>query len=520
MTVRAAAPVVLPESLLTRFRAVAYERLSRLDAAWAGLTAGRAPPGAEHEIFRDIHTLKGDARVLGFPEVALLSQRLEDVLSAARERRFRVHEDVDVVVTMAIQFIGLLLRKRAGTAKAAIDLDGFIAQVEQVTAEWLRPTSATPQSGLASGSHARIEAPARMTQYLRHRLAGVATVVFLEHLRARERSRERLREAWDALVGEIAQFEACRLGPLLLQHAATAEQLACELGKSVDVQTSGGDVCVGAEVLDALNVAVLHAVRNAVDHGIEPLDERQRLGKGPRGTIRLTVAQEASDTVEIVVADDGRGVDFDRVRRRAVERGLLSESTAGCAGERELLELLFEPAFSTRETVSEVSGRGVGLDAVRAAMGRVGGAVRVATVSGAGTSLVIRAPQPRSRIPVQAFRAPRSQLPFAVDESWSWEIARERPAGTIDLAGLLELSYGSEDSTGGGAHALVLRRGREGIAMAVAGAPERTVASRMCPTSPDEACEIVGLENGQGILLRPDVLIATAARRSASGERR
>ena len=151
------------------------------------------------------------------------------------------------------------------------------------------------------------------------------------------RSRERLRGAWDALVQEIAHLEACPLAPLLRQHEATAEQLARELGKTVEVHTSGADLRVGAEVLEALNVAVLHALRNAVDHGIESPDERQRAGKDRTGRIRVTATQEV-DSVQVVVADDGRGVSFDRVRRRAVERGMLTPRAASRASEAELLE--------------------------------------------------------------------------------------------------------------------------------------------------------------------------------------
>ena len=512
-------PIALPQALLARFRAVAYERLSRVDAAWSGLTRGQAAPGAEDELFRDIHTLKGDARVVGFTEVAFLSQRLEELLTSARERQFRVHEDVDVVVTMAIQFIGLLLRKRAGTAKAAIDLEGFLAQVDQVKAEWLRPSSAMPEHFDTSGHAMRIEAPVQIPPEARHRLAAVATLVFVEHLRSGGRSRERLRGAWNALVQEIAQLEACPLAPLLRQHAATAEQLARELGKTVEVNISAADLRVGAEVLEALNVAVLHALRNAVDHGIESPDERQRAGKDRTGRIRVTATQEV-DSVQVVVADDGRGVSFDRVRRRAVERGMLTPRAASRASEAELLELLFEPAFTTCETVSEVSGRGVGLDAVRAGIGSVRGNVKLTTTAGGGTLLTIRAVQPRARIHVHVFRAPGSNVPLAVDESWTWSIAHDPPGSVLDPLALLELATGAAQPGAKGVQALVLRRGKAERMLAVAGAPESAEAVRICPTSPDSAFEIVDREPGELVLLRPEFLVAQPAIRAAAGDRR
>ncbi len=147
---------VVPENLLARFQALSFERLERIDSGWTALTQGTAPPTLERDVFRDVHTLKGDARVIGFREVALLSQRLEDLLVAAKARRFRVHDDVDIVVTMAIQFIGMLLRKRGDAPRMGIDLDGFVRQIDDVLTEWLRRASEAPKEGEVSGPHLHV----------------------------------------------------------------------------------------------------------------------------------------------------------------------------------------------------------------------------------------------------------------------------------------------------------------------------------------------------------------------------
>ena len=170
--------------------------------------------------------------------------------------------------------------------------------------------------------------------------------------------------------------------------------------------------------------------------------------------------------------------------------------------------------------MSEVSGRGVGLDAVRAGIGSVRGSVKLTTTPGAGTLLTIRAVQPRARIHVHVFRAPGSNVPLAVDESWSWSIAHDPPGAVLDPLALLELATGSADPGAHGVQALVLRRGNAERMLAVACAPESAEAVRICPTSPDSAFEIIDREPGELVLLRPEFLIAQPAIRAAAGDRR
>jgi two-component system chemotaxis sensor kinase CheA len=339
-------PLALPEPLIARFRAVAFERLERIDATWTALTHGSASPKSDDEMFRELHTLKGDARVVGFSDVAVLSQKLEDLLNEARRRRYRVSDDVDVVVTMAIQFIGMILRKKAGVTRG-IDLEGFLAQIEVVLAESLRrPSASVPPLSLAP--HLRVEASPRPPVASRGRLSAVATAVYLEYLRAGGHSRRRLREAWASLVREIDDLDACPVAPVLASHVAAAKALAAKLGKSVDVVIESGDLSVYSDALDVLNTGVLHAVRNAVDHGIDSPAERERAGKPPVGTVHVLV-RCFGDLIEAEVTDDGAGVDFDSVKLKAAKLGL----PAGA----ELEELLFEPGFSTRDQVTETSGR-------------------------------------------------------------------------------------------------------------------------------------------------------------------
>lgn len=167
--------------------------------------------------------------------------------------------------------------------------------------------------------------------------------------------------------------------------------LARSLGKEVRFAIAGQETPVDRDVLDRLEAPLTHLIRNALDHGLEPPDERERLGKTRHGVLDLA-ARHVAGVLSIVVADDGRGVDLDHVRRRILAQGLASEGMAATMSASELLEFLFLPGFSTRDRVTELSGRGVGLDVVRNMLHEVGGTIHMDTESGHGTRFELRLP--------------------------------------------------------------------------------------------------------------------------------
>ena len=171
----------------------------------------------------------------------------------------------------------------------------------------------------------------------------------------------------------------------------TANDLARSLGKRVRVELVGEEVEVDRAILDHLDEPLLHLVRNAVDHGIETPEERKRAGKDPVGTIRLSATQ-SSGRLYVQVEEDGRGIDLEKVRQRAVERGLVAEMVAEDLPAERICELIFEPGISTRDEVTEVSGRGVGMDAVKRGVESLGGSVTLANRPGAGTLAEIELP--------------------------------------------------------------------------------------------------------------------------------
>jgi two-component system chemotaxis sensor kinase CheA len=188
------------------------------------------------------------------------------------------------------------------------------------------------------------------------------------------------------------------------------------LGRRVRLQVEGQDTELDKSLLEAIKDPLTHAVRNSLDHGIEPPDVRQAAGKNPEGTLKLRAAQEGSHVI-IEVSDDGAGIAVDKVRQKAIERGLITPDRAAHLAERELLQLIFLPGFSTAAAVTNVSGRGVGMDVVRTNVERIGGKVEIDSRAGKGTTLRLRIPLTLAIIPAlivrslnQSFALPQGAL--------------------------------------------------------------------------------------------------------------
>jgi chemotaxis protein histidine kinase CheA len=199
----------------------------------------------------------------------------------------------------------------------------------------------------------------------------------------------------------------------VLERAARAARIAARVaGKEIEFEVAGGDVRVDRALAEQIGEPLLHLLRNAVDHGIETAKERRAAGKPPGGRVRLEVAAEGS-RVRVRVADDGRGIDTERVGRVAVAQGLL-EAGARITDEH-ALRLIFRPGFSTAAEISTVSGRGVGLDVVEHALEQAGGELRVRTARGEGTTFELRVPLTLALVPVVVVHA--RGYAYAIDAS-------------------------------------------------------------------------------------------------------
>jgi two-component system chemotaxis sensor kinase CheA len=192
-------------------------------------------------------------------------------------------------------------------------------------------------------------------------------------------------------------------------------------GKDVALEVSGEHTDLDKGILDALSEPLTHLVRNAVDHGIEPADERLSAGKPARGTISLNAYHQGTQVI-IEIRDDGRGIDLNNIREHAIKNGLIKLEDSTRLSDQDVMNLIFEPGFSTASEVTEVSGRGVGMDVVRTVLDRLKGTVHVTSSKSKGTTIQLRVPLTLASIQTLLFRV-GGRL-FAVPLSAVVEITR------------------------------------------------------------------------------------------------
>ena len=436
--------------LLATFRAEVEERLASLQAGLLQLESHQSPRQVVTLLFRDAHTVKGSARMLGLEGVLHVAHNMEDLLGALRDGRFTVRKDHVDLLLAACDGIARALPGEAALDEAALTplIDALVAAVagadpvvvpvlavpdlpEQVQAadapdatrsDSVRVTATKVYDLLDAVGEADLGA--RRVEQTTGTLLGLAAEQARWAAALRQAAHtsaatlppevafalHRLVGASDDLSGTIRGLrelvEGHRGGMALVRDGAMGlamvpvrrvfaalprivRDVATATGKDVVLETSGEDVELDKQVLDGVADALKHLVINAVDHGCENAADREAVGKPTRAVVTVS-ARSVGGTVVIEVADDGAGVDEDAVRDKAIRLGMIpADSPLVGAG---LLALLFTPAFSTAETVTETSGRGVGLDVVRGAVEDLGGSVEVRSEKGAGTSFVLTLP--------------------------------------------------------------------------------------------------------------------------------
>lgn len=209
------------------------------------------------------------------------------------------------------------------------------------------------------------------------------------------------------------------IGRLFQKYPRIARDLARQLGKEVELVIEGEETEIDKTMIEDLSDPLIHLIRNAVDHGIEMPDARIAVGKPPQGTVTLAAKQEG-DHIVIIVADDGRGMDPEKIRAKAVEKGLITPEEANGLDERQSLNLIFLPGFSLADRISDVSGRGVGTDVVRTNITKLNGTIDVRSEVGRGTTFIINLPLTLAILPVLLVRL--GEQPFAVPLSMVREI--------------------------------------------------------------------------------------------------
>jgi chemotaxis protein histidine kinase CheA len=433
--------------LLATFRAEVEERLASLQAGLLALETHASPRQVVTVLFRDAHTVKGSARMLGLEGVLHVAHHMEDLLGALRDGRFDVRKDHVDLLLAACDGIARALPGEDALPDPALQplvdaLASAVAGAELVDVPVLAAPAApdvpaAPEPARQSSDSVRVAASkvydlldsvgeadlgarrveqttgtlltmaaeqARWVAALRqatnaselppdvalalHRLVGTAdemtsTVRVLRELVEGQRSGMAL--VRDGAMG-LAMVPVRRVFAALPRIVRDVAQAT---GKDVLLETSGEDVELDKQVLDGIADALKHLVINAVDHGCETPEDRVALGKQPQAVVSVS-ARSVGGTVVIEVSDDGAGVDEDAVRDKALRLGMTSADSA-LAGSA-VLSLLFTPAFSTNDTVTETSGRGVGLDVVRNAVEDLGGSVEIRSERGVGTTFVLVLP--------------------------------------------------------------------------------------------------------------------------------
>ncbi len=222
------------------------------------------------------------------------------------------------------------------------------------------------------------------------------------------------------------------IGRLFQKYPRIARDLARNLGKDVELVLSGEETEIDKTMIEDLSDPIIHLIRNAVDHGVEDTQERLANGKPEKSIVRLEARQEG-DHIVILVADDGRGMNAERLRAKAVEKGLITDEEANTMDERQSYNLVFLPGFSMASQISDVSGRGVGMDVVRTNIQKLNGSIDIRSSLGKGTTFVISLPLTLAILPVLLVRL--GDQPFAVPLSMVREILPIEPSEVQEVGG-------------------------------------------------------------------------------------
>ncbi len=222
------------------------------------------------------------------------------------------------------------------------------------------------------------------------------------------------------------------IGRLFQKYPRIARDLARNLGKDVELVLSGEETEIDKTMIEDLSDPIIHLIRNAVDHGVEEATERTASGKPAKSIVRLEARQEG-DHIVIMIADDGRGMNAERLRTKALEKGLITDEEFNTMDERQSYNLVFLPGFSTADQVSDVSGRGVGMDVVRTNIQKLNGSIETRSQQGKGTSFIINLPLTLAILPVLLVRL--ENQPFAVPLSMVREILPIDPKEVQEVGG-------------------------------------------------------------------------------------
>jgi two-component system, chemotaxis family, sensor kinase CheA len=423
------------DELLQEFIAETQETLEALAGEVVAWEADPSDCDRLDAIFRFFHTVKGSCGFLNLPRFERLSHAAEDVLSEIRAGN-RSADPATVSAVLGIMDRIAELAEAVAIGAALPDenddyLIGALAQRDEAAARQEAPPAVeTTRQGGAQAVPRTIRLPLSLIDQL---MNGVSDMVLARNelsRKLRERSGDpELESAFERLSTCVADMRDAisktrmqRVDRLFTAIPRMVRDLGRELGKRIDLILEGGDVEMDREMVEMVVDPLTHIVRNSIDHGIETPEQRCALGKPEAGTLRLQ-ARQSGNQIVIEVSDDGRGIDTGRLVEKAIAAGKLSRDAAAKMSEAEKLDLIFQAGLSTAQAVTAISGRGVGMDVVRANVERIGGVIALHNQPGRGLRIVLRVPLTLTIIPGLIIRS--GGLHFAIPRAAVVEILHD-----------------------------------------------------------------------------------------------
>lgn len=412
------------DEILRAFIDDGRERLGILEAGLLRLEDGVRDPATLNAVFRAAHTIKGDAGVVDLPGVEHFTHGLETYLELVRRGSLPLGPQlISLLLAGCDQLNRLISRVEAGLPEAdpAVDAAGraileqlahladggsgeasqgpesprnlALAQPENGDWPMLRPTRSTDKHPVESH---QIRVQTEKLDALVDMVGELVIASAAASLRAEHSRQTDLVEANEAVAFMVAavrrltlQLRMVKIGDTFGRFQRMVRDMAQERGEDIELQVSGQDTELDKSIVDRIADPLVHLIRNAVDHGIEPAAVRLAAGKPATGRVSLTAYHDAGGVV-IAVADDGAGINLDKILARAQQAGLVPPGQT--PPDQELVDLIFAPGFSTADQVTNLSGRGVGMDVVRSNVQALGGTVEVESRRGQGSRFAIRLP--------------------------------------------------------------------------------------------------------------------------------
>lgn len=408
------------DALVETFLLEAEENLAAAEDAAIALESSPDDEELVQALFRAIHTLKGSAGALGYDTMAAIAHALEDLLDDVRRGHVPVGAGPITIVLEAVDALRATVEGVRATGSDVVTMGATprgAAPALAARIEDARQQARTQARGQGRGARGEAapsdrrgssDAPRALRRSGTVRVAmekldealstsGEITMA-LGRLEAHlaltaggplEDARQDLERLHRQLLDQVMALRMVPIGPMLRGFVRTVRDVAQIHGKQARLVVEGAEITVDANVIEALREPLTHIVRNALDHGIERPQERRALGKDPAGRILARAHRDAGALV-VQIEDDGRGLRRDRLVARARALGLLASPEH--ASDADLFALVFTPGFSTAEQVTDLSGRGVGMDAVKRAVEALRGTVSLASGEGKGTAVTLRLP--------------------------------------------------------------------------------------------------------------------------------